>query len=352
MTTEPIYGSRFDPGNKHFELYKKAKELGTWDPAKLIEKVPIEKDRENWNAMTHDEKEEWSRLASFFIDGEQEVAQDAQGLIEMMGSPYLDHNPEKQAFMTSLAFEESKHTEWFSFYFNEIMSDMTPELGRGPRRGGLELPRTSACGVGDLFERQGDLVSRATQNSAGPTDIARCITNYNGSVEGVLARGGYTLKNRLMKEAPLPALNQAFQLISTDEGRHITSGMAILKELLEKERAGEPEYQGVDEAIWDQAVTDLPDIVDTAVFIIEDTGDPLNVDLDLVLDRAAELFVAQYNEQLELESFDMDVCQQALEDLTEQALAKVESGEYEETLKRHQERFDKINERVAADGGR
>jgi len=352
MTTEKIYGSRFDPGNKHYELYKKATNLGTWDPQKLAEKVPMEKDKEMWNSLDEDEKEEWARLVAFFMDGEHEVAQDAQGLLEMVGSPYLDHNGEKEAFMTTLAFEEAKHTEWFSFYLNAVMDDVYPELGRGPRRGGLELPRTSACGVGDLFERQGQLVSRAKSSQADPTDIAKCFTNYNGMVEGVLARGGYTLKNRLMKEAPLPALNQAFQLISTDEGRHITSGMDILKELLEKERAGEPEYQGVDEAIWEQALVDLPDIVDTAVFIIEDTGDPLDVDLDLVLDRAAELFVAQFDEQLELESFDGDLCQQALEEVTEQKLAKVESGEYDTALQRHQARFDKINERVAADGGR
>lgn len=346
-----MYGNRYDTEDKHFQLYKKGIELGTWDPAKLIQKVPLEKDKEVWDSLDRDEKEMWARLLAFFMDGEMEVAQDVHGLLSMASNPHLDNRPEKQAFLTVLALEESKHTEAFSLYINEVMDDVFPDLGRGPRWAGMEVPRTSSCGVSDLFDRQGHLVARAAQPSAGPEDIARAVTTYHLGVEATLARAGYTAKTRMMKEAPLEALDQIFQFVSTDEGRHITNGIVTLQELLEKERQGNPQFVGVDEAIWDQAMKDLWDILDTGYFIIQEPEDPLNADWDDVVDRLGELFVDQYDDQLELESFDYIELIEELQEIQTWLVEKVENDEYQEKLSAHQERYQRAMENIAADGG-
>jgi ribonucleoside-diphosphate reductase beta chain len=351
MSGQISYGGRYNPDNKHFQLYKKGIELGTWDPAELAKKLPIEKDKETWRNLNENEKEQWARTVAFFLDGEQSVAQDAQGLLEIVASPYLDHTNEKEAFMTTLALEEAKHAEFFAWYMNEVMDDIFYGLGKGPRRENFELPRLSACGASDLFERQGQLIARAKSNSADPVDIARAMAIYHVNAEGILARAGYTTKNLIMAEAPLPALEQGFQLISTDEGRHITNGVEILKELLEKERAGEPAYQGVDAAIWDQALLDLPDILDTGFFIFEGTGDPLHGGWDTAVDRVAEIATSLLHEQLDLDSFDGEVLEQEVGNILRNCNQKLENNVYEDELKKYVERYTESSAQLAADGG-
>ncbi|MDY7081953.1 MAG: ribonucleotide-diphosphate reductase subunit beta, partial [Halobacteria archaeon] len=164
-----------------------------------------------------------------------------------------------------------------------------------------------------------------------PTDLARATTTYHLNVEGTLARGGYFAKNQMMQEAPLRLLNKGFQFISTDEGRHITFGLELLKELLEKERAGEPEYQGVSEVIWDQMNTDLDDIVNTAYFITDDVGDPLEVGLDDIILRGANLLYTMYVEELGIEDKELtDISNAAFE-----SLEKAKSFDYDTIIENH-----------------
>lgn len=291
---------RIDPENTYYELYQKSVELGTWDANKLAEKVGFEADREAWDSLNDTEKEQWARLIAYFIDGEHAVAQDARRIMSTVSSPWFDRSIEKEMFASALALEEAKHTQFFDIYIANVMTDKFPQYELDTRRGGIQIPRTEACGAGKMFERQGTLQAQAA-DGGDPVDIARAATNYHIGVEGILARGGYFAKNRMMQEAPLPLLNKGFQFISTDEGRHITFGLEVLQELIEKEREGIPEYQGVQNAIWEQAVEDIGYISDTAFFITADVGDPLGVNFDDLVNRGARLAGDMLFDTLDLE---------------------------------------------------
>jgi ribonucleotide reductase beta subunit family protein with ferritin-like domain len=292
---------RIDTGSQYYELFQKSVELGTWNVEKLVEKVGFEEDREVWESLDDTEKEQWARLIAYFIDGEHAVAQDSRRIMQTMSSPWFDRSVEKEMFTAMLSMEEMKHTQFFDFYITNVMTDVFPQYELDSRRGGVQIPRTDACGAGEMFERQGTLQAAAA-DGGDPVDIARAATNYHIGVEGVLARGGYFAKNQMMEEAPLKLLNKGFQFISTDEGRHITFGMGVLEELLERERDGEPEYQGVENAIWEQAVEDIGYITDTAYFITEDLGDPLGVSFDDLVNRGSKLAGNMLFDTLELEN--------------------------------------------------
>jgi ribonucleotide reductase beta subunit family protein with ferritin-like domain len=332
---------RIDTSSTYYELYQKSVELGTWDVQKLVEKVGFADDRETWESLDDDEKEQWARIISYFIDGEHAVAQDARRIMKTVSSPWFDRSVEKEMFASALALEEAKHTQFFDVYISNVMTDKFPQYELDTRRGGIQIPRTEACGAGEMFERQGTLQAQAA-DGGDPIDIARAATNYHIGVEGILARGGYFAKNRMMEEAPLRLLNKGFQFISTDEGRHITFGLEVLEELIEKEREGIPEYQGVQNAIWEQAVEDIGYITDTGYFITGDIGDPLGVAFDDLVNRGARLAGDMLFDTLELDNAEPRDYMKASAD----AMQEAQDNDYGQVI----EKYDHIySQKMAGD---
>ncbi|MDY7083243.1 MAG: ribonucleotide-diphosphate reductase subunit beta, partial [Halobacteria archaeon] len=163
---------RIDTSNKWYELYQKGIELGTWDVEKLFDKVGVEEDIEVWNSMEREEKDQWARLIAAFVDLEQAVAEDGRRIIEQMSSPYLDNNIEKEMYASVFTMTEAKHTQFFDMYINTVMKDVFPQSSLDIRRGGHPLPRTSACGMSELGDRQGAFMAAAA-DGGDPVDIAR-----------------------------------------------------------------------------------------------------------------------------------------------------------------------------------
>ncbi|MFB6142900.1 MAG: ribonucleotide-diphosphate reductase subunit beta [Halorientalis sp.] len=321
---------RIDTDSQWYELYQKGIELGTWDVEKLFDTVGLERDLEAWAGMAPEEREQWARLIAAFVDLEHAVAEDGRRVVEQMGSPYLDESIEKEMYATVFTMTEAKHTQFFDMYINTVMDDVFPDTHLDIRRGGQPLPRTAACGMSTLGERQGGFMAQAA-NGGDPTDIARAATTYHMMVEGIAARGGYYLKNNMMQEAPLPLLNKGFQFVSTDEGRHVTHGLKLLGELLEKERAGVPAYQGVDETVWEEALACLPHVIDTAYFVSAAMDDPLGADFDGLIQRGMELGHGQFKETLDLESYDPE----AFSRVVQQAAQEAEATDYDDRIEHH-----------------
>lgn len=360
MSSNVDFGERIDTDNKHYQLYQKGVELGTWDAEKLIEKVPAEKDKEMWESMSEEQQNQWARLVTAFMDGEHEVAQDGSRLIQMVESPYLDNTAEKAMFYADLSLEEAKHTQFCTWYAEEVVPDhIIPSTGNGDRYGDGRNPHfVGSEGFENLFDRQAELLEKASRDDAGPIDIARATANYNCHVEGVIARGGYFIKNRWNKTTPMPAWNQGFQFISTDEGRHITAGTEILKELVGKEKEGKEAYQGVQEAVWDQLLTDQRDIYDATIYFVDDPGapenpDPLNADLDKVLSRFTNIYHDMYVESIGLETFDSAEFARNAGEAVEECQQKIKDGVYKERIQARMDEMDAFDSprATATDGG-
>lgn len=261
------YGDRFQSDDKFFQLYQKAVELGTWDPAKVIKQAPVEEDKAAWEEMSMNDMLNWSGIIGGFLDGEHEVAQDATKLVQMVDSPYVDNSTSKEAFFTTLQFEETKHTQFVSWYADNIVPDeVLPHTGKGVRQG-LTRVLPSDVGLLDLFDEQRDALNTAVY-SREPQDIARAAAIYNLHVEGLFARGAFTRMKQLQSEETgitLPTWTSTFEFISTDEGRHITAGLQLVKELVEKEKAGDPDYKGVGKTVWNRVDQDVERLAMTAL---------------------------------------------------------------------------------------
>jgi len=344
-------GERLDSQSKWMEQYQKGIDLGTWNANKLMQKVGFEDDIETWESLEEDERAEVARLVAFFMDAEQEVADDARHLLGVVQSPYLDDNLEKEMFYATLAEEEAKHTQFFSAWITHVAEDAYPgglggDVSHTRQSGGHRLANLPQ-GYHDVLDRQNRQV-RTAADTGEPNDVARAITTYNGDVEGVTARASYFARNKMMKEAPLPLLSKAFQFISTDEGRHITTGLTLLKELVEKEKAGEdPAYDGVQRTILQTARENLYGAGEVLFNSIEATGDPLGVEMETICARAKELHEQQYRDYLDLDCWDDEEWEDHWEDVLEHAGNK----DYEADLRQKEQSFMKRQGKTASDGG-
>src|SRR6056297_98058 len=140
-STAELGAGRIDRESTYYELYQKSVELGTWDAEKLVQKVGFEEDREVWESLEDDEKEQWARIISYFIDGEHAVAQDARRIMATVSSPWFDRSIEKEMFASALALEEAKHTQFFDLYLSNVMVDKFPQYELDTRRGGIQIPQ-------------------------------------------------------------------------------------------------------------------------------------------------------------------------------------------------------------------
>jgi len=345
MTEVTWEGERIETDSLWYHLFQKGVELGTWDVHGLIEEIGFEEDREVWESLEPDEREQIRRLLSGFLDGEHEVGQDASDhLQQIMNAPCLEDNEVKQMYMTMLTLTEHKHTQFIDLYFRNVMTGEDNYSELDPRRGGSRTPIVQATGLGEVFEHQGLLTAKAA-HSHDPVDIAKAATNYHLNVEGTLARTGFFGINKMTDTAPLPLLNYAFKFISTDEGRHITHGVRLLQELIAKEEQGLPEFQGVKDGILDVLQEDVPHMGEFAYMFTDSVGDPLGIDHSDVLLRGGQLIDGMYNESLGL---DVDYMKFVTR-IGDRHSELVEEGIDDEL--EHQRELYRRQRGVAADGG-
>ncbi len=325
---------RLNTDSLWYGLFDKSIELGMWNAESLIEEIGFDEDREIWEGLDDDEREQVRRILVAFLDGEFEVGDDATNrLLKMMDAPCLDDNEMKQMYMTSFALTEHKHTQFLDIYLYNVMADHGDYVELNPRED-ARVPIVDAAGVGEVFEHQGLLTAKAA-DTGDPVDIAKASACYHLDVEGVLARTGFFAINKMSANAPLPLLNRGFKFISTDEGRHLTHGVRLLQELIEEEEAGEPEFQGVKQGIRDVLHEDVPHMAEFAYMITDSVGDPLDVGFADLLMRGQKFIDGLYNESLGLDVDTMEMVQNI-----RSHYQQIDDEEVQESLERYREQYD------------
>lgn len=345
-TESPDFSAeRIDTSSKWYELFQKGVELGTWNVEKLFEEVGFEQDRETWKQLNPDEQKQLRFLLSGFLDGEFAVGEDASHHLQrIVGAPCFDDQEEKQMYMTMFTLTEHKHTQFIDVYMNEVMGDRDMYADLNPKFGGARIPVVQATGLGEIYDRENMLTARAA-HSEDPVDIARALTVYHMIVEGLLARGGFYSINKLSRNADLPLLNHGFKFISTDEGRHLVHGTEALNELVEKEKAGRPEFQGVKQGILDEMHKNVPAVADFGYMFTGAVDDPLEIDFDDLLLRVGNLIDGQFKEAL-----DLDVDFRHMIRLVRERYEECLEKDIDEEVARFEETYQK-KRGVAADGG-
>jgi ribonucleoside-diphosphate reductase beta chain len=183
--------------------------------------ISLEQDKEDWAAMSEEDKGDLSwNLSSFFV-GEERVTTQFTGLV----AAYDDQSEE--AFLTTQQVDEARHAQHFNRLYEQVMLiDGTFEDRLNKARGDLNDPFIELFDV-HLVEACDRLMANRSDREA-KVDF---VTTYHMIIEGTLAlTGQYFLTDYCEKQGILPGFVEGFQHISRDEHRHVAYGTWYLQQ--------------------------------------------------------------------------------------------------------------------------
>jgi ribonucleoside-diphosphate reductase beta chain len=183
--------------------------------------IDFTRDREDWAAISDEDKDEivWF-LSSFFI-GEERVATQFNGLVGAYESQ------SEEAFLTTQQVDEIRHAQHFNNFYTQVLGyDGSFEDRLARAREDLTEPFKL------LFDDV--LVDANRRLLADPGDIEAkvdYVTTYHMVIEGTLALTGQdTLTRVFERDGVLPGFLEGFRKISQDEHRHVAYGTWFLQQ--------------------------------------------------------------------------------------------------------------------------
>lgn len=232
-------------------LWKKAKKLGTWDPAA----IDFSQDRADWASLNERERDLLLRLTAQFQGGEESVTYDLLPLLLVMAE---QGRIEEEMFLTSYLWEEAKHVEGFNTVLRDVMQ----------AEADLEHYFTDAYRY--IFQEAQPRALQALKTDASPASIASASVTYQMITEGVLAETGYhAYYNVLEQRGLMPGLQTLIRKIQQDESRHIGYGVFLLSRLVAEH--GDP--------IWGIIETRMNKLIPFALNNVTETLAPYGDDI-------------------------------------------------------------------------
>jgi ribonucleoside-diphosphate reductase beta chain len=183
--------------------------------------IDFTQDREDWAAISDEDKDHivWF-LSSFFI-GEERVATQFNGLVGAY------EGQSEEAFLTTQQVDEARHAQHFNNFYTQVIGY------DGSFEERLDRARQD---LNDSFKVLFDdvLVDANRRLLADPTDIEAkvdYVTTYHMVIEGTLALTGQDTLTRVFEERGiLPGFLEGFRKISQDEHRHVAYGTWFLQQ--------------------------------------------------------------------------------------------------------------------------
>jgi len=195
-------------------LWKKAKAQGVWDPGA----IDFSRDRQDWLALPPPQRESLLQLAVLFLAGEQAVTLDLLPLLAVVAT---EGRLDEEIYLTSFLWEEAKHVDLFSRFFEEVTG--LPD----------DLSRYYPSSFVRLFDEELAGSLRRLETDASPEAQVRACVTYHIAVESVLAETGYYVLLRVLSDNNLlPGMQRAVNLLRRDEARHIAFGVYFLRRLI------------------------------------------------------------------------------------------------------------------------
>jgi ribonucleoside-diphosphate reductase beta chain len=252
-------------------LYEKAKRLGTWNPSD----IDLTKDKADWATLKDDEKDLILRLLAMFVAGEEAVTLDLLPLIQVIAR---EGRVEEEMFLTSFLFEESKHTD----FFRRFLDDVTGAVA--------DLTRYHTDNYRHIFYDALPSALSALEADSSPSAQVRASVTYNMVVEGVLAETGYhAFFTMLERNDLMPGLRKGISLLKQDESRHIAYGVYLLSRLI---------AENPDE--WDTLDIQMNTLLPSAIGVIGDTFAAYEVvPFGLVEDDFVNFAMGQFTKRFE-----------------------------------------------------
>lgn len=224
-------------------LWEKAKRRGIWNPAD----ADFTRDQADWEALTGDERDLLKRLTSLFLAGEEAVTLDLQPLIQAIAG---EGRLEEEIYLTSFLWEEAKHVDAFSRFFDEIAGER------------YDLERYHSPSYRALFYDELPAALGRLRSDVSPEALAEASVTYHMIVEGVLAETGYHgYYTVLDSRGILPGMRGLIADIQSDEARHLAYGVFLLSRLVAEH--GESVWQVIESRMERMAPVAL-NVVDEA----------------------------------------------------------------------------------------
>ena len=183
--------------------------------------IDLSKDRDDWLAISDDERDDivWG-LSSFFV-GEERVTTQFSGLVMSYG------NQSEEAYLASQQVDEARHAQHFNRFWEQVvqfdgsMEDRLARVREDCNDAFIKLFDES------LVEANQRLIGDASD----PEAKVDFVTTYHMVIEGTLAlTGQYFITDFLEKAGILPGFVEGFRNISRDEHRHVAYGTWYLKQ--------------------------------------------------------------------------------------------------------------------------
>ncbi|APX95737.1 ribonucleotide-diphosphate reductase subunit beta [Natronorubrum daqingense] len=220
---------------KSYELYRKGKQEGTWDP----DHYDLEDDKEDWEQFSEAEQNRFLATCAGFYDGEEDVTRTLAPYMMALDALDNDEMPfdtvQEEMYLAQQVYEEAKHTDLFSRYFEEVFGTQNTDPYR---EGGYQEHGYS---TDNLYDTADELL--AAINSGDQQELVYSLgeayLNYMGIVEAQLARSGYLsfdqmidLKAKEMgRDIVLESFQESIGKVRQDETRHIENGRWVMKQL-------------------------------------------------------------------------------------------------------------------------
>jgi len=183
--------------------------------------IDLSKDRDDWLAISDDERDDivWG-LSSFFV-GEERVTTQFSGLVMSYG------NQSEEAYLASQQVDEARHAQHFNRFWEQVvqfdgsMEDRLARVREDCNDAFIKLFDES------LVEANQRLIG----DPSDPEAKVDFVTTYHMVIEGTLAlTGQYFITDFLEKAGILPGFVAGFRIISRDEHRHVAYGTWYLKQ--------------------------------------------------------------------------------------------------------------------------
>jgi len=224
-------------------LWRKAKSLGTWDPAA----IDFSNDAADWASLEDEERDLLLRLTAQFAGGEESVTLDLLPLLMLVGE---EGRIEEEMFLTSYLWEEAKHVEGFDRFLRTV--------AKVP--GDLEHYFTEPYRT--LFFEELPTSMNALKTDTSPETVARAAVTYQMIVEGTLAETGYHAYYTVLEERGiLPGMQQFIRNVQRDESRHVGYGVYLLSRLVAEHG----------DRVWDIIDERMQELIMLAVNHIQET---------------------------------------------------------------------------------
>ena len=187
-------------------------------------------DRENWQAMSEDERKYSVWTQRLFFNGEERVTATLAPFV------WAAPSPEIEIFLSTQMVDEARHAVFFDSWWRAVPGTDKADMGSLL----AEVRPEVAGGYDELFyELLPGIARRLARNPKDVDAFVEGVTMYHIVIEATLALTGqrFTLDQMRQEGNTHLGFYQGFTAVARDESRHVNFGIKFLQEAVREDGA-------------------------------------------------------------------------------------------------------------------